>query len=81
MFCPGIILSYAFFGTFWLTDYSMKLLGVLETGIFLYFMMVHYVVIQVHKLEVIILMKIYTGNYPPPYILVDVEFCSIRISN
>ncbi|KAK1369721.1 hypothetical protein POM88_035813 [Heracleum sosnowskyi] len=40
-----------------------KLLGVLETGIFPYFMMVHYVVIQVHKLEVIILMKIYMVIY------------------
>ncbi|KAK1369693.1 hypothetical protein POM88_035785 [Heracleum sosnowskyi] len=40
-----------------------KLLGVLETGIFPYFIMVHYVVIQVHKLEVIILMKIYTVVY------------------
>lgn len=51
----------------------MKLLGALETGIFPCFMMVHYVVIQVHQQEVIILMKIYTGNYLPPYIVVDVE--------
>ncbi|KAK1369708.1 hypothetical protein POM88_035800 [Heracleum sosnowskyi] len=55
----GINISHAFFGTFWLMQYE-KLLGVLETGIFPYFMMVHYVVIHVHKLEVIILMKIYT---------------------
>ncbi|KAK1369718.1 hypothetical protein POM88_035810 [Heracleum sosnowskyi] len=42
-FCTGINISHVFFGTFWLMQYE-KLLGVMETGIFPYFMMVHYVV-------------------------------------